>query len=67
MVQSKGHWPSEEPETLGETREGCVVEEALQGPGAWVGMGCSERPGRACLAKRKKKKRHNCYTIKVNV
>lgn len=39
MAQSKGHWPSEEPETRGEAREGCMEKEALKDPGAWEGVG----------------------------
>lgn len=39
MAQSKGHWTSEDLETMGEAREGCMEEEALWGPEAQAGVG----------------------------
>lgn len=39
VAQSKGHWTSEDLETMGEAREGCMEEEALWGPEAQAGVG----------------------------
>lgn len=54
MAQRKGQEPSEEPETLREARESCMEEEAVKFPGAWAGVGWSERPGEDILGREKR-------------
>lgn len=60
MAQSKGHWTSEDPETMGEAREGCVEEEACGVLKPSQGLGDQKGLGRRAFWA--KKKRNTIFT-----